>query len=239
MSIQPLAIEHFDELYKTHGFKSQRHYPAEELCRFIGRTYGIQPDGKRQEEIKILEVGCGLGGNLWMLAKEGFKTYGLDSSAEGLKLCEQLLKNKWGVQADLKVGDFFNLPYADRFFDAVVDVVSLQHLDIQGHAKALAQIARVLKPGGRFFSFHLGQESYPFFHSNTAKLDPFTVAGIQNPQSPYHGVGVTCFISAEQYSMTLKETEFDNVTVEKITRTYGSPDKKVEYLSVEATRSAR
>lgn len=232
-----LAIEHFNELYKSQGFKSQRHYPAEELCRFIGRTYGIQAEGIRQEKIKILEVGCGLGGNLWMLAKEGFEAYGMDSSDEGLKLCAQLLKSKWGVHADLKVGNFFKLPYPDQFFDAVVDVVSLQHVDIAGHRKALVEVVRVLKPGGRLFSFHLGQESYPFLHSHTEKLDPFTVAGIQNPQSPYDGVGVTCFISAEQYAILLKEAGFEKVSIEQITRTYGSPDKVVQYLSVEAIRT--
>jgi hypothetical protein len=41
-----------------------------------------------------------------MMAKEGFDTYGLDSSAEALVLAEKHLSGKWGVTADLRRGSF-------------------------------------------------------------------------------------------------------------------------------------
>ena len=39
----------------------------------------------------ILEAGCGSGGNLWMIAQEGFNTYGLDFSKESIKVVKNLI----------------------------------------------------------------------------------------------------------------------------------------------------
>ena len=75
--------------YKKHGQNYQRKYPNEELCRFIGRNFNVLNKSQRKK-IKILEVGCGPGGNLWMLAYEGFDVYGLDISVTSIKLAKKI-----------------------------------------------------------------------------------------------------------------------------------------------------
>lgn len=94
-----------------------------------------------------------------MLAKEGFDVYGLDSSSKGTQLAKQHLNDKWGVDVNLTVGDFTNLPYEDNFFDAVIDVVSLQHINLIDTTKAFNQVMRVLKSSGKFFSYRLSDHS--------------------------------------------------------------------------------
>lgn len=90
----------------------------------------------RIEKYLHLELGCGLGTSLWMLSKEGFDTYGIDSSQAGIELAGHHLRGKWRVEADLQKGSFTQLPYSDAFFD-VVDGVSLQHLNFSDSHLAL------------------------------------------------------------------------------------------------------
>jgi 2-polyprenyl-3-methyl-5-hydroxy-6-metoxy-1,4-benzoquinol methylase len=80
----------FDKSYRSAGLDAQRRYPNEELLRFFGTYYfGLPPDQRRA--LRVLEVGCGSGANLWMMAREGFDAHGVDLSQEGLALCEQML----------------------------------------------------------------------------------------------------------------------------------------------------
>jgi len=105
----------YKKSYLTEGFGAQRLYPNEELLRFIGSHFFQVPFGNRKE-IRVLELGCGSCANLWMLAKEGFSTYGIDISKEAIKLGEEMLKH-WRVagQAQLNVGDMMDLPYEENF----------------------------------------------------------------------------------------------------------------------------
>jgi len=70
----------YDDSYRSGGFSSQRRYPNEELLRFFGRHYFLLPPEQRRK-IRILEVGCGSGANLWMIAREGFEAHGIDLSS--------------------------------------------------------------------------------------------------------------------------------------------------------------
>jgi ubiquinone/menaquinone biosynthesis C-methylase UbiE len=140
------AINVFQEQYRERGIRAQRTYPNESLIQFVAQNYFSVPQEDRSQ-IKILEIGCGSGANLWMLAKEGFDVYGLDSSEEALKIASSHLAHKWGVSAKLVHGSFLDLPFSDDYFDAVVDVVSLQHLDLTSTRIALKEIKRVVKGG--------------------------------------------------------------------------------------------
>ena len=76
---QQSVKEWYSTNYKKLGISSQRLYPNEELCRFIGRTYNHHKLATKQQH-KILEVGCGSAGNLFMLSEQGFDCTGLDIS---------------------------------------------------------------------------------------------------------------------------------------------------------------
>lgn len=82
------AINVFDGQYQSKGLNAQRLYPNESLIQFLASRYFRLSESERKS-IRLLEVGCGSGANLWMMAKEGFNTYGMDSSAKGLELARQ------------------------------------------------------------------------------------------------------------------------------------------------------
>ena len=101
-------------------------------------------------EIRILEVGCGTGNNVWYLALEGFDLTGIDASPEAISYAKRRLAED-NVKADLRVGDFTQLPYPESTFDLVFDRGSLTHTGLSFARKAVQEIHRVLVPGGKFF----------------------------------------------------------------------------------------
>ena len=44
-----------------------------------------------KSDLNIVDLGCGSGGNLWMLANEGFRTYGLDISSKSIQITKKIL----------------------------------------------------------------------------------------------------------------------------------------------------
>ena len=75
----------WDKIFKDNEWGK---YPCEELIRFISRKFHVS---KNRKIIKILEVGCGAGANIWFLSREGFDVYGVDGSKYALKKAQKLL----------------------------------------------------------------------------------------------------------------------------------------------------
>lgn len=180
------ALDFYRASYSHSGVDAQRRYPNEELCRFMGRNFFKLGPADRKKT-RILEVGCGSGANLWMIAREGFDAWGLDFSKEAIGLCRQMLE-RYGTTANLAVGDMQASGLPATSFDAVVDVFSSNCFDNAGHARFLDEAGRLLKPGGRFFSYTPSKASDAFKDHSPAKLlDANTLNGIYRGTSPYSG----------------------------------------------------
>ena len=229
------SISHFEEEYKCYGVHSQRLYPNEALCRFMGR-YFFSLDEKIRKKYSILEVGCGSGGNIWMISKEGFNTFGIDGSEEAIKICKNHLKDKWGVSAELEVARFEDLPYDNNKFDAVVDIVSLQHLNLQESDSALKEIYRVLKPDGLFFSYRLSDGSCMFNNSGGEYVDAATVDNVYDKKMPLNNNKQMSFWSPSLTKMMYEKENFHIESIEKDTRSYNNNSLLVEYLSIIAKK---
>ncbi len=223
----------FEKKFQIDGFASQRKYPNEALIQFLAGNYFSIPKNKRFK-IKCLEIGCGSGANLWMIAREGFDTYGLDNAPTGLKLAKKMLKS-WGTRAHLRIGSMFNIPYPDNTFDIVVDVVTMQHADLKGHSRAYKEVFRVLKPGGRFFQWHVGSESVSFKKSGGKKVDRLTVDNIKNSNVPLHHNGLICFMDPVT-ARSMLGGGFTGIMIDRVIRSYNNMQDKVEYLSIRAQK---
>ncbi len=122
-------------------------YPSESLIQFIARNFYKL----NRSEIRILEIGCGPGANIWYLSKEGFNAYGIDGSNTAIDKASKRLISE-NLTANLMVGDIINLPFEDDFFDAVLDVECLS-CNNRGNADLiLNEVKRVLKKEGKFYS---------------------------------------------------------------------------------------
>jgi SAM-dependent methyltransferase len=98
---------------------------------------------------RVVEIGCGSGAALVALGRRLRPTF-----LAGVDLDPGLLRqaaarfDATGLDADLLHADVRALPFAAGAFDLVIDFGTCYH--IAGAADALAEIARVLRPGGLF-----------------------------------------------------------------------------------------
>jgi len=94
---------------------------------------------------RVLDAGCGTGAMLvWAERDLRARAVGLDFSADALRFCRAR------TNAGLLQGDATALPAAAASFDLVLSLDVIQHLPRPGgDARALAEAARVLAPGGR------------------------------------------------------------------------------------------
>jgi demethylmenaquinone methyltransferase/2-methoxy-6-polyprenyl-1,4-benzoquinol methylase/phosphoethanolamine N-methyltransferase len=100
----------------------------------------------------VLDVGCGTG-NLTMAAKvrvgaDG-EVHGIDAAPEMIQEAERKAADK-DLDIHYQVGLIEDIPLPDGRFDVVLSSLMLHHLPKDLKRRGIAEIARVLKPGGRF-----------------------------------------------------------------------------------------
>jgi ubiquinone/menaquinone biosynthesis C-methylase UbiE len=119
----------------------QRHYEAPRLLRMGGALRGG----------RVLEVGCGRGVGteliLDVFGAEQVDAFDLDPSM--IALAESRLRDR-GDRVRLWVGDASAIAAPDATYDAVFDFGIIHH--VPDWRRALSEVHRVLKPGGRFYA---------------------------------------------------------------------------------------
>jgi ubiquinone/menaquinone biosynthesis C-methylase UbiE len=96
--------------------------------------------------LRILDAGCGRGEVLLACARRGAEVAGVDFSEAAVEITRQTLASY--PNADVRQGDVTALPWPDDSFDLVQNSDVLEHLDPPQTVPALAELHRVLKPGG-------------------------------------------------------------------------------------------
>ncbi len=179
-----------DNLRTWESIYNQGHaqrYPWDIVVSFIYRYY---PKEKERKDVKILEVGFGTGSNLWFAAREGFSVYGVEGSPSAVEYARKRFEDE-GLEGSLEVGDFRKLPFGDNFFDLVIDRGALSCVSIADQQKAIIDIQRVMKVGGKFLyngyaDSHTGARSGEYKgYGLTGNIETGTLVGI----------GDICFIS--------------------------------------------
>ncbi len=97
----------------------------------------------------LADLGCGTGLLTIPIAARGAHAVGLDVSTEMLRLLRAHTGRVASSHVELIHGDMRSLPIADGSIDAVVSCYAFHHLTDADKRVALAEVARVLRPGGR------------------------------------------------------------------------------------------
>ncbi|TKA82043.1 Sterol 24-C-methyltransferase erg-4 [Friedmanniomyces simplex] len=103
-----------------------------------------------QEDMKVLDVGCGVGGPAREIVKfSGVDVVGLNNNDYQIERATKYAKQeKLDHKLTFTKGDFMQMPYPDNSFDAVYAIEATVHApSLEG---IYTEIHRVLKPGGVF-----------------------------------------------------------------------------------------
>jgi ubiquinone/menaquinone biosynthesis C-methylase UbiE len=107
---------------------------------------------------EVLEIAIGTGRNLFFYPA-GVRLTGIDVSRATLAVARRRA-DELGIAAELREGDAQALPFADASYDTVVCTLALCTIPDDG--RTVAEVARVLRPGGRFLLLeHVGSPLLP------------------------------------------------------------------------------
>jgi len=187
-------------------------YPESSLIRFVVGHFNTN-----RSEIKILEIGCGPGANVWFLAREGFNAYGVDGSTTAIDTASKRLA-KENLKAVLSVGDVTKLSFQNDYFDAVIDSECLYANNLGNSMVILEEIRRVLKPHGLFYSRTFAEDMLTSseLSENNAEFENLTYG-------PLKDKGFARFINREGiHSLYGKFFSIKSIDKEHFTRNNGS-----------------
>ena len=109
---------------------------------------------------RILEVGCGQGADLARFAMAGADTFGVDLTPKHCEISRQFATTM-GASARITRGSAIELPYESNTFDLVYSFGVL--LLVQDLDRAVAEIHRVLKPGGTVLVMFYNRQSLHYY----------------------------------------------------------------------------
>ncbi len=113
---------------------------------------------------RVLDVGCGTG-SLTLTARSyagsSGSVYGIDASPEMIEAAQAKAVQS-GLEAVFEIGLIENIPYPEATFDIVMNRLVMHHLPDDLKRKGMAEILRVLKPGGLFFIADFNPPANPF-----------------------------------------------------------------------------
>lgn len=126
--------------------------------------------------LRVLDVGCGTGNLLLALGRRrlGVELVGLDPDLRALAAAGRK-SGRAGVAVDWRRGFAQELPFPDASLDRVFSSLMLHHLDPPAKDELLAEVRRVLRPGGLLvladMDGHDGGHSHnPFARRMAARL---------------------------------------------------------------------
>ena len=115
---------------------------------------------------RVLDVGCGSGVVTRAIAKRvgpNGRVVGLDPSPSFLAVAREIAdKSGVGERIEFREGSAKKLPFNDSEFDAVIAVTVLAHM--HDGAKAVPELVRVIRPGGRVGVFDFDADMTVFTH---------------------------------------------------------------------------
>jgi SAM-dependent methyltransferase len=147
------AYDGYADWYEDYLRHGAYRVAADTLLELLGDPAPVGGGGR------CLDYGCGVGHVLPSIEAQGWTAFGFDLSTDMLR--------RAATRTDrLAQADANRFPFATGSFDAVVTM--LTHTDVDDVAPVFAEVARVLRPGGRFATVAV----HPCFAGATAVATP-------------------------------------------------------------------
>ncbi|HKO97205.1 MAG TPA: methyltransferase domain-containing protein [Pyrinomonadaceae bacterium] len=142
----PMGTRRFYELVEAHRYTKEWHIPA---------AAGFE----KSSGLKVLEIGCGLGTDGAQFAEAGAEYTGVDLTDAAVELARKRFE-LFQLPGNFRTADAENLDFTDNSFDLVYSHGVLHHTPET--RKAIKEIHRVLRPGGRAVVMLYHRNSYNY-----------------------------------------------------------------------------
>lgn len=175
-----------------------------------------------EQGARVLDLATGTGDLALQIAKEGSYVVGLDPSANMLAIGQRKVHEAMlGQQIELVVGDAQALEFADASFDGVSIAFGIRN--VPDRARALKEMARVTKPGGRVAVLELSEPESggllgPLARFHVHTLVPWLGALISGAaEYRYLQRSIAAFPSAAEFAELMQEQGLQILRVEALT----------------------
>lgn len=183
----------------SHAIWEERYADGSAVNRFpfpilIGAAARLIPSGRRSTS-SVLEIGCGAGNNLWALAELGFDVYGTEVAPTAVALAAAAIARTRpeGDANRVRLSDGLSIPFGDAAFDLVLERHVLCQNPSSSHRQLVAEIQRVLKPGGAYFGVNLSA-GHPAFGQGR-QVGP---GDYESDEGDFAGYGLRHFFEVEE-----------------------------------------
>jgi ubiquinone/menaquinone biosynthesis C-methylase UbiE len=148
----------------VHGYDGMESVRLQDQARTLEAL--LHADTTYPPDSAVLEAGCGVGAQTVALARNSpaARITAVDISSASLAHAQARVTAAGLANVSFQQADVFALPFADGSFDHVFVCFLLEHL--RQPVKALAELRRVLKPGGTVTAIE-GDHGSTFFHPDS------------------------------------------------------------------------
>lgn len=135
-------------------------WPSDEVVRFVARHIRRRTSIDEWIDVaphaagsRVLDAGCGIGRNLVFGQSMGLLMHGMDLSQHAIDHARRWLEKVGVTDAASRVmqADIRSLSWPEAYFDHALSESALDSMPYNVAVEGIAQIARVLKPGGYFY----------------------------------------------------------------------------------------
>jgi SAM-dependent methyltransferase len=143
---EPLTAEacYWSELFSRPSFAPR--YPSDAVIRWTFHNF----PRAAASQTRLLDIGSGTGRHALFFAREGYQAAAIDFSPIAINELRIMAEGN-GLVIDGHVAAADDLPFPDCTFDGVLAFGVLYYLPPEAMRKAVTELRRVLKPGGRAF----------------------------------------------------------------------------------------
>jgi SAM-dependent methyltransferase len=128
---------------------------------------------------RLLDLGCGVGRHAHYLVSQGFTCVGIDGSESGLAWARERAAVA-RLAIDYRVGTFYDVPLADRSFEAIIAWNVIYHGDHDIAQQAVDEIARLLVPGGLYVGTMLSKRNIDYGQGREVRPGTFVIDDADN-----------------------------------------------------------